>query len=156
MIFIFFISSDHCFFSFRTGWLCSAAQLLSPALSSGSTDLHSLPPCFILLQNKVHRHVTICKIWTSQSTHIFIPCIGSSLVENGHKIKALLIWHNLIPTSYSSVSSQLVQSKTNSGIISTDTFLQNKVLSACHTPCLINVHIQYKSGWSLKELSSSN
>lgn len=52
MIFIFFILSNHCFFSFRTVWLCSAAQLLSPALSIGSTDLHSLPPCFILLQKK--------------------------------------------------------------------------------------------------------
>lgn len=57
MIFIFFILSNHCFFSFRTGWLCSAAQLLSPALSSGSTDLHSLPPCFILLPKKKYADV---------------------------------------------------------------------------------------------------
>lgn len=52
MMFIFFILSNHCFFSFRTGWLCSAAQLLSPASGSGSTDLHSLPPFFILLPKK--------------------------------------------------------------------------------------------------------
>lgn len=141
----FFMLSSHSCSCFRTGWLCSTARLLSPATGSGSAALHSSHHASSFCKVNKCKCASMCRTQSVSSI-----CILLFLAEGRKWIyKGGLLWFGIILYVLRTHQCEFTAGSEHNKFKHYQhryIFTEQSIVSTPHSLCLINVHIQHKSG----------